>query len=130
MSDARLDRLLSCEDAAERNALAIALSDAQVPGTFEALVALLTDARTAGARGTLLYALEPYDCAPIFALLVELVLTDGFEASHQALVLIDATPVVDAVVLAAAIDRAHQALRTADAQRRPIIEQLIEELGG
>jgi hypothetical protein len=60
------------------------LPDMRIPEAFDVIVKLLGQERTRGARGTLLYALEPHDCSPILPLLVELVIADTYESAREA----------------------------------------------
>jgi HEAT repeat protein len=81
---ALLETLDATADNLVRNGAAIALSDMQIPEAFDVIATLLGQERTRGARGTLLYALEPYDCSPILPLLVELVIADTYESAREA----------------------------------------------
>lgn len=81
---ALLEALDTTSDNLVRNGAAIALSDMQIPEAFDVIAKLLGQERTRGARGTLLYALEPYDCSPILPLLVELVIADTYESAREA----------------------------------------------
>ncbi len=86
----KLREVLSTTDQSNlRNTCALALSDMLDDRCVERLLALLQDPKTAGRRGTLLYALRPFDLAPHLALLVEIALTDGYEARHTALDLLE-----------------------------------------
>lgn len=82
--DRLLAQLRTTSDARVRNRAAIALSDMGIPEAFDAIVGLLGQDRTRGARGTLLYALEPYDCSTVLPLLVDLVIADPYESARQA----------------------------------------------
>jgi HEAT repeat protein len=76
--------LESTGDPLLRNAIALELSDRQVPDLFPALARLLQDERTLRSRGTLLYALSRYDCSQVLPLLVELFATGGVEVRVEA----------------------------------------------
>ncbi|GAA4604761.1 HEAT repeat protein [Actinoplanes octamycinicus] len=86
-----LDVLTTTEDPAVRVAAALALSDMRVPEARDVIAGLLTQERTRGRRGTLVYALEPYDCGPLLPLLVDLIVEDNYEVAREAARLIDHT---------------------------------------
>src|SRR5258708_1000235 len=71
-----LDVLRMTNDAAVRNAVALALSDLKDASAFDVLVDLVKSERTHSNRGTLLYALGAYDCSSLLPLLLDLVI-DG-----------------------------------------------------
>ena len=79
-----LETLRTTARADLRAAVALELSDRGVRELFAVLVDLLRDERTAASRGTLLYALAPYDCSAILPLLVDLFVTGGFEVRREA----------------------------------------------
>ncbi|WP_168119011.1 HEAT repeat domain-containing protein [Paenibacillus sp. HB172176] len=67
-----------------RNAISIALADI---GSSEALVPLinqLKDPKTKGKRGTILYALESFDCSEYAEVIVESLTSRYFEESRHA----------------------------------------------
>lgn len=86
---AKLQRLQSTDDHAERNALAVELSDARDPRLFDLLVALIKKPELENNRGTLLYCLEKYDCKPITGLLLQLSKTGNFEVRTEADIILD-----------------------------------------
>jgi HEAT repeat protein len=79
-----LEVLRTTEDTPVRNAAALALSDMGIPEAFDAITELLSDPRTERSRGTLLYALDPYDNGPNLELLVHLAITGNWEVSRSA----------------------------------------------
>lgn len=79
-----LEVLRTTENAPVRNAAALALSDMRIPEAFDAITELLSDPRTRRSRGTLLYALDPYDNAQNLELLVDLAITGNWEVSRSA----------------------------------------------
>ena len=102
-----------------RNAAALALSDMHAPEGFDGIVEMLRDPRTQNNRGTLLYALEPYDNAPILELLVELAITGGYEVRMSAFGLINGiNSVIDEPVWNRVRERLEAASTTADDERR------------
>ncbi|MEV4643067.1 HEAT repeat domain-containing protein [Actinoplanes sp. NPDC049548] len=66
---AMLEILGATPEVSLRNGVALALSDMHIPETFEVVADLLRQYHIRGARGTLLYALRPFDCTPILPLL-------------------------------------------------------------
>lgn len=122
-----VDALLTTNDPATRNALAMIISDQTYPAGFEALTTLLKDDRTRAHRGTLLYALGAYDCSSILALLVDFVIDGSFEASRQAHTLISNIETeVDDQTWSACSARLRSALPTAAPDRQPVIAELLE----
>ncbi|KUL25217.1 HEAT repeat domain-containing protein [Actinoplanes awajinensis] len=114
-----LELLRTTQEAVIRHDAALALSDMKIPEAFDAIVELLRDPRTQGRRGTLLYALDPYDCAPILELLVDLALTGGYEVRMSALGLLSGIETdIDEPTWERLSDRLKAAAATADEQRR------------
>lgn len=72
-----------------RNAIAIALSDIGSNEAIEPLISMLSHTKTIGSRGTLLYALEAFDCSSHAELITDLLFEDRFEVSRQALLLLE-----------------------------------------
>ncbi|MGG2028024.1 HEAT repeat domain-containing protein [Gottfriedia sp. S16(2024)] len=62
-----------------RNAIAIALSDIGNEIAIEPLFEMINDPKTLGYRGTLFYALKPFDCTAHLKTLVQHLLTGNFE---------------------------------------------------
>ena len=71
------------------NASALALSDIGDNKAVEPLISLLRHPKTLGNRGTILYALEAFDCAEYSELIVELLFSDNFEVSRQSFILLE-----------------------------------------
>ena len=118
--------LRTTDDAAERNAIALALTDAKVAEAFDPIVALLRDERTRTNRGTLLHALRGYDCAPILPLLVDHVIDGGYEVRKEAFELaIDIDADLDPAVWQACVDRLRAALPGVDEDRRWMLAELL-----
>jgi len=108
-----------------RNSAALTLSDRGDVGCVPIIVDLLQDPKTLGFRGTLLYALEPFDCRELLELLVELVITGGFEVRHQALQNIAQIEGVIALdVWELCSERIQQALQDASEDRRALLLEL------
>ncbi|MEV6299247.1 HEAT repeat domain-containing protein [Actinoplanes sp. NPDC051861] len=123
-----LEMLRTSDDAAVRNYAALALSDMRNPEVLDVIAGLLQDPRTAGSRGTLLYALEPYDCSPILELLVDLAITGNWEVSRSALgLLTGVNGDIGEELWSRLRDRVLAALSTADEEQRiEVLEPLLE----
>jgi hypothetical protein len=118
--------LTTTESTEVRNAVALALSDVKDPLMMDLLIELVKDPRTAGNRGTLLYALGAYDCASILPLLVSFVVEGNFEVSRQALSIISTiAAVLDEATWRTCSERVREGLRTATEERRPLLEELL-----
>lgn len=72
-----------------RNALAIALRDIGNEKAIIPLIDLIKDPKTIGNRGTLLYALEPFDCTGHLEVIVEQFLTGNYEVQATAYQLLE-----------------------------------------
>ncbi|XEC96686.1 HEAT repeat domain-containing protein [Paenibacillus tarimensis] len=72
-----------------RNAIAIALADIGSNEAIEPLISMIKNPKTIGYRGTLLYALESFDCSDHAQLIVDLLGEDNFEVSRQSLLLLE-----------------------------------------
>lgn len=121
--------LATTDDAVVRNSIALALSDIHDAPAWARLVALLESPRTAGARGTLLYAMGAYDCAPVLPLLITSVVDGTFEESRQAFALIEGIETeLSAQTWSACRARVHSAMADATEERRPLLERLVAML--
>jgi HEAT repeat protein len=80
--------LIGTDNNTIRNAIAIALSDIGSNEAIEPLISMLKTPKTIGARGTLLYALESFDCSAHAELITDLLCEDSFEVSRQSLLLL------------------------------------------
>jgi HEAT repeat protein len=72
-----------------RNAAALALADLRAHDAKERLIDLLLRADTAGARGTLLFALEQLGADVPLPTLVRIIMEDAYEAREEALSFIE-----------------------------------------
>ncbi len=84
-----IKHLTQTEDKNLRNLLAIALRDSGNEEAISPLINLLSDSRTLGSRGTLLYALEPFDCTAHLEIIIHQFLTGNFEVQAGAYQLIE-----------------------------------------
>jgi hypothetical protein len=123
---ASLDVLRTTEDGELRDRTAVSLSDQRVPELFDVLVDLLTDDRTLHRRSTLLYALAPYDCAPILPLLIDLVIDGTFEERAHATELIDGVHTqLDLATWRRCASRLEAAVAAAEPDDRPVLAELL-----
>ncbi len=122
-----LNILQVTQDAAVRNAAALALSDLKNPAAFGILVELLKSDHARESQGTLLYALDTYDCSPILPLLVNLVIDGNFEVSRQAFSLISGIETeLDDRVWQSCRERLQSAIVVTTEDQRPVLEELLK----
>ena len=76
--------LRSTDDPIVWNAVAVGLRELRDDRAVEPLVDLIKAPKSEGARGTLVWALEVFGCAPYIELLVGLVITDNYEVARNA----------------------------------------------
>lgn len=95
--------LRETEDPALRNTIAVALRDIGDEAAVLPLIELLNHPKTLNNRGTLLYALEVFDCSAHLKTIVHLFLSGGFEVQATAYQLLEsmAGEVPDEFLLAA-----------------------------
>lgn len=116
----------STRDAIRWNAAAVGLRELEDPRAVEPLIRMIRDPKTEGARGTLVWALEVFDCAPYIEELVRLVIRDNYEvARNAASAIVGIEGEIDAEVWARCIRTLRAALSSASAERRPVLEQLL-----
>jgi hypothetical protein len=84
-----IEYLKSTESHILRNSIAITLSDIESEEAVEPLIDMINHPKTLGARGTLLYALKPFDCSRHLETLVYQLITGNFEVQLQAYQLIE-----------------------------------------
>jgi nucleotide-binding universal stress UspA family protein len=84
-----IEYLKSTESNILRNSIAITLSDIGSEEAIEPLIEMINHPKTLGARGTLLYALKPFDCSGHLETLVYHLITGNFEVQLQAYQLIE-----------------------------------------
>ncbi|MGC8230874.1 HEAT repeat domain-containing protein [Pseudobacillus badius] len=85
-----VEYLKSTENVLLRNSIALTLSDIGSEEAVQPLIEVINDAKTLGHRGTLLYALEPFDCSAHVETLVDHLINGNFEVQAQAYQLIEA----------------------------------------
>jgi HEAT repeat protein len=84
-----VEYLKSTENVLLRNSIALALSDIGNTEAVQPLIDVINDPKTLGNRGTLLYALEPFDCSAHLETLIYHLITGNFEVQAQAYQLIE-----------------------------------------
>jgi HEAT repeat protein len=108
-----------------RNAAAMALREIGDERAVPVLASLLNDPKTAGYRGTLVYALRGFDCAPLLPLLVDLVITGGFEVSRQALQAIESIQSeIPLEIWTPCLRKIHDALPKAKGDNADVLQEL------
>lgn len=122
-----IELLQATNNHAIRDAIAVAIRDLKDDRACEPLVLLLKDPKTIGHRGTLLYALELFDCASILPLLVDLVLTGNFEVSHQAFLLIESIDSeIDELPFPTSLNLVENALDQAKGEKADLLKELFD----
>ncbi|WP_088068101.1 HEAT repeat domain-containing protein [Gottfriedia luciferensis] len=84
-----IDHLKNTDNHRLRNAIAITLSDIGSEEAIEPLREMINDPKTLGSRGTLFYALTPFDCSAHLEVLVHHLLTGNFEVQANSFRLIE-----------------------------------------
>ena len=122
-----LELLQTTNNHAIRDAIAVTLRELRDERALQPLVSLIKDPKTAGHRGTLLYALEVFDCAPILPLLVDLVITGNFEVSHQAFLLIESIESeIDDETWTTCLRQVKDALEQAEDEKNHLLSELLD----
>jgi HEAT repeat protein len=120
-----IEILQTTENPLIRNAAAIGLSDLGDERALYPIVQLLKDPKTIGYRGTLIYALEAFNCVPILDDLVDLVIQGDFEVSHQAFSVIEGLEAVAHESLQQAIQTIQNSLETVNHDKKELLADLI-----
>ena len=125
-SDLRL--LETTSDANERNAAALRLADKEVPEARTALLRLIGRDDLRSERGTLVYCLRPFDCSDSVGLLIDLVISGGFEEAHEALAVLDLVGEVQGDEIDEAFVAVELAMKNSalDDWRRALLGELLE----
>ncbi|KAA0966403.1 HEAT repeat domain-containing protein [Sporosarcina sp. ANT_H38] len=84
-----IEYLQRTENASLRNSIALTLSDIGSEEVVQPLIDVINDPKTLGYRGTLLYALEPFDCSAHVETLIYHLINGNFEVQAQAYQLIE-----------------------------------------
>lgn len=111
-----------------RNAIALALRDIENDVVVQPLINVINDPKTLGSRGTLLYALEPYDCSAHLETLVHHLITGNFEVLVQSFQLIESIDgeIPDEVLLKC-LDKVKQELKEIE-RKQDILTETLEML--
>jgi len=72
-----------------RNKIALTLSDMACDDVVAPIINLLNDPKTLGYRGTLLYALSPFDYSPFADVLLGFLVTGNYEVRHNSFSLLE-----------------------------------------
>ncbi|MBD2777038.1 HEAT repeat domain-containing protein [Iningainema tapete] len=124
-----IDLLQTTTNPVIRNAAAVGLRELGDERALYPIVSLLKDPKTEGYRGTLVYALEGFDCSSVITLLVDLVITGNFEVSHQAfqvIELIDSE--VNLEILDFCVQKVQDAIPKSDDDKVELLKDLVELL--
>ncbi|WP_419873378.1 HEAT repeat domain-containing protein [Candidatus Pristimantibacillus sp. PTI5] len=78
-----IEHLRNTDNKILRNEIAIALSDIRNPMAVEPIIELLMNPKTLGNRGSLLYALRPFDYSSHLELLVDFMINGSFEVRYE-----------------------------------------------
>lgn len=120
--------LKSTDNHGLRNKMAVALSDIGSPEAVDPLITVLKEPRIIGNRGTLLYALEQFDCSDQLELLVDFLIEGNFEVSRQALIIIDLiTRDIDKNVIQKCITKIEKEIETHE-EKIDFLEESLEIL--
>ena len=84
-----IEYLQRTENLLLRNSIALTLSDIGNEEVVQPLIDVINDPKTLGYRGTLLYALEPFDCSAHLETLIYHLINGNFEVQAQAYQLIE-----------------------------------------
>ncbi|MEK3974011.1 MULTISPECIES: HEAT repeat domain-containing protein [unclassified Psychrobacillus] len=84
-----IEYLQRTENPLLRNSIALTLSDIGNEEVVQPLIDVINDPKTLGYRGTLLYALEPFDCSAHLETLIYHLINGNFEVQAQAYQLIE-----------------------------------------
>lgn len=79
---------MSTNNSRLRNSIAITLSDIGNEEVVKPLIDIINDPKTLGNRGTLLYALKPFDCSDYLETLIYHLITGNYEVQMESYELI------------------------------------------
>jgi len=123
-----IEMLQKTLEPAIRNAVAIGLRELGDERALYPIVSLINDPITESNRGTLIYALEGFNCRQLLPFLVDLVITGNFEVSHQAFSVIES---IDAEIDSETLNICVQKLKNAllvDEMKADLLEDLNDLL--
>lgn len=84
-----IEFLKSTDNHRLRNSIALTLSDIENEIAVEPLIEMINDPKTLGFRGSLLFALKPFDCSSHLETLIYHLLSGNFEVQMEAYQLIE-----------------------------------------
>ncbi|WP_315906708.1 HEAT repeat domain-containing protein [Priestia koreensis] len=84
-----IEFLKSTDNHLLRNSIALTLSDIENEIAVEPLIEMINDPKTLGFRGSLLFALKPFDCSSHLETLIYHLLSGNFEVQMEAYQLIE-----------------------------------------
>ncbi|WP_203288173.1 DUF4288 domain-containing protein [Metabacillus sp. cB07] len=120
--------LKNTKSARLRNSIAVALSDIGDDSALQPIIDVLNHPKTLGNRGTLLYALEPFDCSMHLDTLVYHLITGNFEVKAQSYQLIQSIRNdIDDKVLLDCMTKIKQELHSLT-QEQEILEETLHAL--
>lgn len=120
--------LKSTENALLRNSIALSLRDIGSEEAVQPLIDTINDPKTIGYRGTLLYALKPFNCSAHLETLIYHLITGNFEVQAQAYELIDAMDdVISDETLLSCIIKVKEELNELERQQ-DILSEVLEKL--
>jgi HEAT repeats len=123
-----IEMLQKTLEPAIRNAAAVGLRELGDERALHPIISLINDPKTESNRGTLIYALEGFNCRHLLPFLVELVITGNFEVSHQAFSVIESIDVeIDSETLNTCVKKIKNALLEND-EKADLLEDLIDLL--
>jgi hypothetical protein len=127
-TSADLARLEALTDPNTRNALALELGEARLPGLSEVLVRLIQRPDLRDHRGTLVHVLGFHDCSAYLPLLAGLVVEGNWEVAHEAFEIIDTVDAADEDDVEQALAQV-KAARPSEDWRRELLDDLAGLLG-
>ena len=108
------------------NAAAVGLRELRDDRAIRPILDLIRSAKSEGARGTLVWALEAFDCAPYIELLVDLVVNDNYEvARNAASAIVSSEGEVDPAGWRRCMDRLRSAIPKASEERVEVLQKLL-----
>ena len=108
------------------NAAAVGLRELRDDRAIQPILDLIRSAKSEGARGTLVWALEAFDCAPYIELLVDLVVNDNYEvARNAASAIVSSDGEVDPAVWRRCMDTLRRAIPEASEERVEVLQKLL-----
>jgi len=121
-----IDLLENTPHSVIRNAAAVALSDLGDQRAFQPIIALVQHPKTQGDNGTLVYALQSFDCSTIVPFLVDLVISGDFEVSHEAFLAIETVEEISEEDFQVSQQKIKRTLIHCEHEKVALLEDLLE----